>query len=483
MAKDQRKAAVQAGYNFRRLEVYTPEEIDHCEKSKNIKRYITAKESQSSNTATAYKTKLQAFAQFVYRKLDKVAIDSLIEEIKAGKRDPYETIQDFVYFLQKERPGDKLSNNVIRESAKTVRKFFKSCKIKVSIEDFNEFVSLPRHEKPKKTGITKNDIIELIASPAAGPRLKTFLMFLGATGPRPIEPCALTERDIEFMDLKAADTSKNASWVNFNPKYDKMRDARRRPLTVEVDRQLRIWLDYKYRERRTTKIGKNGKLVHVTVKPERDPDSLLFAHVHFDGERPTPENLYDTIADEFANLVDLLGRGQRVGAGKGKRRKLTLGRFRSWVKTTYSNLGNRDFGEFMIGHSGSTYYETAGDEAIVKTLRQYERYFTFLDAKALEAIGADQQSKIEELREQLEKNNEKWERFVANFMRLYAEERMMAKFGTPEGQKMMDEERKAFFEYAKQFLAEREGRKEAVATVTTTTTSSTGQEDSISGGQ
>jgi site-specific recombinase XerD len=83
-----------------------------------------------------------------------------LDHIKAGKYDRYNILAEYLGFLKNERQGShqKLTANVIRVRVKTVRKFFRFNKIDVTIEDFNELVSLPRKEQPTKKGIDKSDV-------------------------------------------------------------------------------------------------------------------------------------------------------------------------------------------------------------------------------------------------------------------------------------------------------------------------------------
>jgi hypothetical protein len=46
-------------YSSRRLKLYTPAEIEHCESSEAIAKYINAKTIQSKNTGMTYKTRMQ----------------------------------------------------------------------------------------------------------------------------------------------------------------------------------------------------------------------------------------------------------------------------------------------------------------------------------------------------------------------------------------------------------------------------------------
>ena len=75
-------------YSPRRLQLYTTEEIEHCESSEAITKYINAKTIQAKNTGIAYKTTLQSFAQFVYRHHNRIAVDDFLEHIKAGEIRP-----------------------------------------------------------------------------------------------------------------------------------------------------------------------------------------------------------------------------------------------------------------------------------------------------------------------------------------------------------------------------------------------------------
>ena len=102
-------------YNSHRLKLYTPAEIEHCESSKTIAKYIEAKTIQAKNTGITYKTRMQSFAQFVYRRYNRIPVDDFLDYIKAGKYDPYDILTGYSGFLKNERPNEmKLTANVIR---------------------------------------------------------------------------------------------------------------------------------------------------------------------------------------------------------------------------------------------------------------------------------------------------------------------------------------------------------------------------------
>jgi integrase len=390
-----------SSYSPRRLKLYTPEEIKHCENSKTILKYIEAKTIQDKNTGITYKTQMQSFAQFVYRRYNKTQVDNFLEQIKAGKYDPYDILTEYAGFLRNERPPNesKLTANVIRFRVKTARKFFRFNKILVTTEDFNELVPLPRKEQPPKKGIDKTTVATYLNA-CKNIQLKTALHVMASNGPRPIELCAVRECDV--------DLDSDPATITYRAEYSKMRVARTRPLTREAANQLRLWDKFKYRTRWTTvKEEETGESVRKFAAPKRNPHNLLLSMPHLNGEKSTPEGLYDYFAEAFAELVDTLdnGGGSSGDGGSsnnnssrkiGEHRKVTLKTFRDFVKSTISDLGYTDFSEWMIGHAGSTYYQKSEKERM-DLFRKLEPYLTYLDVASLEARGADVEAKTQQV--------------------------------------------------------------------------------------
>ena len=389
-------------YGPRRLKLYTLAEITHCETSTTITKYIEAKTIQDKNTGITYKTRMQSFAQFVYRHYNKTPVDNFLEQIKAGKYDSYDILTEYSGFLRNERPTteSKLTANVIRARVKTARKFFRFNKILVTVEDFNELVPLPRKEQRTKKGIDKTNVARYLNA-CKNIQLKTALHVMASNGPRPIELCAVRECDVNLDSDPAT--------ITYTAEYSKMRVARTRPLTREAASQLRLWDKFKYRTRWTTvkEEEENGKYARKFAAPKRNPHNLLLSMPHLNEEKSTPEGLYDYFAEAFAELVDTLdnGGGSSGDGGSnnnnssrkiGEHRKITLKTFRDFVKSTISDLGYTDFSEWMIGHAGSTYYQKSEKERM-DLFRKLEPYLTYLDVASLEAKGADVEAKTQQV--------------------------------------------------------------------------------------
>ena len=390
-------------YSPRRLKLYTLAEVRHCETSKTIMKYIEAKTIQDKNTGMTYKTRMQSFAQFVYRRYNKTPVDNFLEQIKAGKYDPYDILAEYSGFLRNERPSTKsnLTANVIRARVKTARKFFRFNKILVTVEDF-ELVPLPRKEQPPKEGIDKSKVARYLNA-CKNIQLKTALHVMASNGPRPIELCAVRECDVNLDSDPAT--------ITYRAEYSKMRVARTRPLTREAANQLRLWDKFKYRTRWTTvkREEENGEYVKKFAAPKRDPYNLLLSMPRFDDGKATPEGLYDFLSGAFAELIDILddndggssgnsdsGGNNNNGRKVGERRKVTLKTFRDFVKSTISDLGYSDYSEWMIGHAGSTYYQKSEKDRM-DLFRKLEPYPTYLDVASLEAKGADVESKTQQV--------------------------------------------------------------------------------------
>jgi integrase len=388
-------------YNLKRLKLYTPAEIEHCESSRTIAKYINAKTIQAKNTGTSYKTKMQSFAQFIYRYYNKTPVDEFLEQIKAGGYDPYDILTEYCSFLKSERITNNkkpLTANVIRARVKTARKFFRFNKILVTVEDFNELVPLPRKEQPTKKGIDKATVATYLNA-CKNIQLKTALHVMACNGPRPIELCAVRECDVNL--------DSDLATITYAAEYSKMRVARTRPLTREAANQLRLWDKFKYRTRWTTvKEEDEGKYVRKFAAPKRDPHNLLLSMPSLNGEKATPEGLYDYLSEVFAELIDTIENvfssdtnngsngNNNISRKPGEYRKVTLKTFRDFVKSTISDLGYSDFSEWMIGHAGSTYYQKSEKERM-DLFRKLEPYLTYLDVASLEAKGADIETKTQ----------------------------------------------------------------------------------------
>jgi integrase len=388
----------------RTLEMYGPQVLEYADKSTYIQKFLNMKRGKGTDTTGTYKSRLRSFANFVYKQFPKTEFDAVIDRIKAGKLDPYEVLTDYSNFLQYDiDPEYRVKGNTVNERVSTTMRFLRFCKCPVNREDFKDNVSIPGKTQSEKEAIDHKEVAEFIAH-AQSLRLQTAINFMAATGPRPIEAAAVRLRELELekpIPEVLAGIVKEAEipHITFRAEYAKTKVSRRRPLTGESAKRLKIWLAAKYAPHRTT-VLEAGKPITKMVYPKPQLDDLIFAVCRPDGSNPDPQYLYDTISREFRDLLKTLGKDKREAGGK--RHEITLHSFRRFVKSEVSDNVSSDYSEYLIGHKASTYYRRKEKEKI-EAFRRAEPYITFLDPGAQQGYGKDVDAKLSEQKDQYEK--------------------------------------------------------------------------------
>jgi integrase len=280
-----------------------------------------------------------------------------------------------------------LSSRTFVQRVKHVKHFLEANDVTINQTKFKMKIKLPKEIKREKEGMAKDQVREILAA-CDDIRLKTYVMFLASTGWRASEALSVQLQDIDFDRIPVR--------VNLRGENAKTRTDRHTYLTQEMVTQLRSWLDFKYRERTIKQYyDKNtGKIVYkvVHLKPVKRPDDCVFMPYH-DELETTVEYAYKNFSRRFGELLDRMNVKFRRD---GKRREISLHSFRHFVYTTIDGLGQNQFAEYFIGHANSTYWRKPESEKVA-TFLKIEPYLTFLDAAALEAKGADQQTRIEQV--------------------------------------------------------------------------------------
>ena len=239
--------------------------------------------------------------------------------------------------------------------------------------------------------MAKDQVREILAA-CDDIRLKTYVMFLASTGWRSSEALSVQLQDIDF--------DQNPVRVNLQGENAKTRTDRHTYLTQETVTQLKSWLDFKYRERTIKQYydKKTGKILYkaLHLHPVRSPDDYVFMPYH-DELETTVEYAYKNLSRRFGELLDRMNVKFRHD---GKRREVSLLSFRHFVYTTIDGLGQNQFAEYFIRHANSTYWRKPESEKIA-TFLKIEPYLTFMDISALEAKGADMETKLEQNDDQM----------------------------------------------------------------------------------
>jgi integrase len=313
-------------------------------------------------------------------------LDDIIAKINKGSEDPYDILSSYVPYLQ---TNCNISTLTLKLRIITAKNFLEYYDVEISPRKFKLKVKMPKVIRQSKEALSKEDIADILNA-CSDIKLKTYAMFLAATGMRAIEALSIRIKD---LDLKSSPAK-----AFVRGEYTKTRMDRTVFLTEEITQQLTSWLNYKYRTRRVCyKDKQTGKTITEIRTPEKKDTDLIFA-VYQSEETPNPKNLYFEFAKFFAKTLDSMGKCDREDGGSYRRREITLHSFRRFVKTTISDLGYGDYSEWFIGHSGSTYWRKKESEK-AELFTKIEPYLTFLNIHQLERQGADIETKVEELEE------------------------------------------------------------------------------------
>jgi integrase len=369
-------------------------------KSMAIIRYVERISVTNKRTANEYLSRLITFETFINEKYNFSVDELTINKLFNFKDDIYELLAAYVAWLSArvDKNGYKLSAISIKSRIVTVRRFLETFDIDISQRKFQLKVSLPRVAIQFKEAISKEEIIKMLET-CSRFKLKTYLIFLAATGTRASEAASVRIRDLDFSNSK----------VNIRAEFTKTKTGRYCFMTDELKEYLKTWIDLKYRERR---LYIRDKHCNKIVKPKINEDDLVFSSSFtYDGEsynakngkrvseQDNVTNIYATLVMDYNKLINQL----KIGFEDTARRRhiFTFHSLRRWVKSVISDIISTDYSEWFIGHAGtySTYYRKSEKEKYA-LFKRAEPYLTYLDQRGLEQKQTDLQTRLETMEEE-----------------------------------------------------------------------------------
>lgn len=348
-----------------------------------ITQYVKGMSESNRKTGRIYLSRLRPFEDY-FTKTYHYSIDDLTIN-KIFTVNVYDLLSGYLsYLINKKGNGYRLKNRTIKQNMITIKNFLEANDIEIVDRKFKLKVKIPKPVKSDKEPLSKETIVKILET-CSDIKLKTYVLFLAATGCRASEGCAVRLCDLDLDKHK----------VKIRGEFTKMKTDRYVFLTDELVNQLRLWLDYKYRTRRKY-LRDERKNIYFT--PNKNDYDLVFASSFDDNQNPENfreeviDHLYVTLLVSFDKIIDQLKIGYEDISKR--RRKITLHSMRRFVKSTISDLGFSDYSEWYIGHEGSTYYRRSEKEKL-ELFKKIEPYLTFLDQTALERKGADMSNRIE----------------------------------------------------------------------------------------
>jgi integrase len=355
-----------------------------------VNSYITRKAISSKATALHYTRRLNVFANFVSQKYD-LTLDELVKTLTTHSHGPkidvYELFSEYVSYIQEQKDVSPLTFKILMSCA---RNYLETFDVEISQRKFQFKVSMPRVKESKKEPLTKEDI-QIILNACSNIKLKTYVLFLAATGCRASEALSIRLCDIHFEN--------NPPDVFIRGEFTKTGVDRTIFLTSEMAQQLKSWIEYNHR---TRVIGHYNRTQRKTYHEKRTPkvneENFVFSTKY--NVNSTINGLYVNMTLMFERTLDRLG--GKYGAfenAQKRRRKITFHSFRRAVKGVISNLGFSEYSDYFIGHKVSTYYRIT-DKQNIELFRKCEPYISYLNYGALESRSNDMQTRLEAMEQE-----------------------------------------------------------------------------------
>jgi integrase len=208
-----------------------------------VRKFIDSVASANTNTAYEYQKRLDYFGRFLKNGYS-LSFDELVNALNSNQSpsiNVYDLLSSYVTYLQKKEVIPSAST--IKAWVTTVKNFLEYWDVEISPKKFKLKVRLPRIIRQSKEALSKEDIVNILNT-CSSIKLKTYYMFLAATGCRATEAIATRLCDYDFNVSPAR--------VFIRGEFTKTRTNRYVFLTKELEEQLKKWLDFKYRTREIT---------------------------------------------------------------------------------------------------------------------------------------------------------------------------------------------------------------------------------------
>ena len=271
-----------------RTGIKTTTPIGHSEA---LNKYIKSVSAMSSNTAYEYYSRLTGFEDFLTNSHN-ANLDDIVQKINEGSENPYDILSDYVTYLQ---TSYNISTLTIKIRIITAKNFLEYYDVDISPRKFKLKVKIPKVVRQSKEALSKEDVADILNA-CSDIKLKTYVMFLAATGMRATEALSIRIKD---LDLKS-----NPVKVFVRGEYTKTKTDRTLFLTEEITQQLVSWLNYKYRTRRVCHNDtQTGKTITEIRTPDKKDTDLIFA-VYQSKEAANHKNLYFEIVKSSDKTLD-----------------------------------------------------------------------------------------------------------------------------------------------------------------------------------
>jgi len=352
-------------------------QIDETNVLKKVKQFLNSKGRESKKTKDIYGIALYHFQTFLtisdYKQYN---IETVLIPIQNKEIDVYYLLDDFVNYLRERQDAynsnTKLSDGTIRLYIAGVRSYLEYYDTEISSKKFRNKVTIPKKHRRRKQALTA-EFIRTILLACNNSRLKVFILVLASSGMRANEALSLRNSDIDF--------SQSPTKIHIMAEHTKTKQERDVYISDEASKELKKFIESKYAQ-----------------KDYMNPNHLVFSIKKGSAD---PAIIYRTLHNYFANLLKKVELDKRRRGEGIQRREISFHSFRDFVKSKVAVVTNSDFSEWVLGHSGSTYWNIP-EEEIRELYLKCMKYLTFLDYPTVETVGKDFESKLQERDKQID---------------------------------------------------------------------------------
>jgi integrase len=344
--------------------------IKETDELKEVKQFLNSKGRNSEKTRNIYGIALYHFQTFLsisdYKQYN---IETVLIPLQNKDIDVYSLLDNFVNYLTLRQDtynsNTKLSDGTIRLYIAGVRSYLEYHDIEISSKRFRNKVTIPKKHRRRKQALT-SELIRTILLSCGNVRLKVFILVLASSGMRANEALSLRNSDIDF--------SVSPTKVHIIAENTKTKQDRDIYISDEASKELKKFIDSK---------SKNPNDLVFSLKGSTDPAII-----------------YRTLHNYFTNLLKKVELDKRRRGEGMQRREISFHTLRDYTKSRIAIHTNTDFSEWVLGHSGSTYWNVS-DEETRELYLKCMKYLTFLDYDTVESVGQDFEAQLQERDKQI----------------------------------------------------------------------------------
>ncbi|MBS3921663.1 MAG: site-specific integrase [Nitrosarchaeum sp.] len=326
--------------------------------------------SRSFGTKRSYHCTLKKFEKFCNCKS---SLPNVLYDLKNGKQDPIDVLDEFYSFLSKQH----LKNSTIIGNLSVTKDYLNFHGMKIYSEDIKQKFRTPKPDVFYEEGLTKSTLNRLLQN--CVPKLRVAILMACSSGMRVGEIAQLRLSDVDFTT--------NPTTIRVRRETTKTRETRFTHISTEASKLLSDYITKKT-------LNTQSLDPYLFMYFDDEFGSFEYYKSMFAARQTLMERLRETVL----HIPELSMKNEN-----GQNR-IHFHAFRKWFKTQVTTAGQSDFAEALMGHKSlKLVYFKQSTEARQKMYQQMEPFLTLSDFTRVEKTMEDLQGQVQSLSLELEK--------------------------------------------------------------------------------